>query len=78
MTKVQIAKLRDRVSHYVHRAERGETILIVNRARPVAALGPYAPARRVGKSLVGLLKGTARIRGDLVGPSIPPEDWFRS
>jgi prevent-host-death family protein len=78
VTKVQIAQLRDHVSHYVHRAERGETILIVNRTRPVAALGPYVPARRSRKSLVGLLKGTARIEGDLVSPSIPPAGWFRS
>lgn len=78
MTKVQIAELRDQVSRYVRRAERGETIVIVNRSRKVAVLAPCAPARGRAGRLLGCLKGTARVRGDLVRAGIPPRDWFRS
>ena len=78
MAEVKIAELRNHVSRYVRRAERGETVVIVNRSRPVAALGPYAPARRPGRRLLGLLKGTAKIQGDIVHASIPTRHWFRS
>jgi prevent-host-death family protein len=77
MAEVKIADLRDHVSQYVRRAARGETVVILNRSRPVAALGPYTP-RRSTRRLLGLLKGTATIQGDIVGPTIPPEHWFRS
>lgn len=78
MTKVQIGELRDRVSHYVRRAEQGETIVIVNRTREVAVLAPRS--RRAARSarLLGCLKGTATVRGDIVCPIIPADEWFRS
>lgn len=78
MTKVRIGELRDRVSHYVRRAEQGETIVIVNRTREVAVLAPQS--RRVARSarLLGCLKGTATIHGDIVGPVIPGDEWFHS
>jgi prevent-host-death family protein len=77
MTKVQIGELRDRVSHYVRRAEHGETIVVVNRRREVAVLAPrrhsHQPAR-----LLGSLKGTAIIKGDIVSAVIPQDEWFSS
>lgn len=78
MLKVGIGELRDRVSHYVRRAERGETIVIVNRNREVAVLQPWRDQRRRPRRLLGCLEGTAKIRGDIVGPIIPEEHWFRS
>jgi prevent-host-death family protein len=78
VTKVQIGELRDRVSHYVRRAERGETIVIVNRSREVALLSPWRPRRPRSARLLGCLKGTASIRGDIVSPIIPADEWFRS
>jgi prevent-host-death family protein len=78
MTKVQIGELRDRVSHYVRRAERGETIVIVNRSREVALLSPWRRRPARSARLLGCLKGTASIRGDIVSPIIPADEWFRS
>ena len=77
MLKVRIGELRDNVSRYVRRAERGETIVIVNREREVAVLSPWRPARRGPTRLLGCLKGTARVSGDILEPIRKPKDWFR-
>jgi prevent-host-death family protein len=77
MTKVQIGELRDRVSHYVRRAEHGETIVVFNRTREVAVLAPRRRSTRSAR-LLGCLKGTATVRGDIISPIIPADEWFRS
>ena len=77
MTKVQIGELRDRVSHYVRRAEHGESIVIVNRRREVAVLQPRRRGAARSARLLGCLKGTATVRGDIVSPVIPDDEWFR-
>jgi prevent-host-death family protein len=78
MSKVQIGRLRDRVSHYVRRAANGESIVVVNRNRDVAILGPMPSARQPYGGLYGCLRGTARVTGDLVDTRLSPSDWFRS
>lgn len=77
MKKVLIGELRNRVSHYVRRAEQGETIVVVNRHREVAVLAPRRQVRRPTR-LLGSLKGTAVVKGDIVAPVIPEDDWFSS
>jgi len=78
MVKVGIGELRDRVSQYVRRAERGETIVIVNREREVAVLQGWRGPQPRAKHLLGAMKGSARVRGDIVKPVIPAGEWFRS
>ena len=78
MVKVGVGELRDHVSAYVRRAERGETILIVNRNREVAVLQPWRGRGPRPTRLLGCLEGTARVRGDIVSPIIPADEWFRS
>ncbi len=78
MVKVGIGELRDRVSQYVRRAERGETIVIVNRKREVAVLQPCRGRQPRSNRLLGSMKGSARFRGDIVKPVIPEREWFRS
>ena len=78
MARVGIGELRDRVSQYVRRAERGETIIIVNRDREVAVLQPWRGKQPRSKRPLGSMKGSARIRGDIVKPVIPEREWFRS
>src|SRR5690349_14347031 len=76
VTRVGIGELRDRVSRYVRRAEKGETIVIVNRDREVAVLQPWRrPGRKSGR-LLGALRGSARVSGDIVSPI--DADWFRT
>jgi len=74
-TKVKIGELRDHLSEYLSRAEQGETILVVNRDREVAVLSAVPRPRRE-QSLLGWMKGTARIQGDLLEPMLPSAAWF--
>lgn len=78
MTRVGIGELRDQVSRYVRRAELGDTIVIVNRDREVAVLRPWRGGRRERGRLLGALKGTARVVGDIVAPPHDEKDWFRT
>lgn len=45
MSAVNVARLKSRLSEYVRRARRGETITVVSRDIPVARLVPIAPGR---------------------------------
>lgn len=78
MVRVGIRELRDNVSRFVRRAEHGETIVIVNRDREVAVLAPVRRRRKKATRLLGFMKGSARLRGDIVGPIVPEDEWFRT
>lgn len=58
---VNVRALRDHLSDYLHRAEQGESFVVVSRDRPVAQLGP-APVSNRRK--LGLLKGQIWIADD--------------
>lgn len=74
MRRASIAALKARLSEYVAAAKAGEEIIVTDRNRPVARLGPVkAPLRREAQ-LTGL------IRAGLVRPalrSLPREFWER-
>ena len=78
MTRVKIGEFRDRASELIRRAAGGETIVILNRDRAVAKIVPVRSAGRSGTGLLGALRGTARIRGDIESPIAPPDAWFRT
>ena len=42
-TKVRIAELKSRLSEYLRRVRRGETITVLDRETPVARLEPVTP-----------------------------------
>ncbi len=78
MAKVRIEELRDNLSQYVRRAEKGETIVIINRTREVAVLSPWRSETRRATRLVGCMKGTARVVGDLLIPIAREDGCFRT
>ena len=43
MTTVGVAQLRRNLSEYLRRVQRGERLLVTDRNRPVAELGPLPP-----------------------------------
>lgn len=45
--KANIAELKNRLSHYLSRVKRGETVLVMERATPIARLVPTAPPSRM-------------------------------
>ncbi len=47
MADVGIRELKQRLSEYLDRAERGETLRVTNRGRPKAMLGPVPGRARI-------------------------------
>jgi antitoxin (DNA-binding transcriptional repressor) of toxin-antitoxin stability system len=77
MTRVKIGEFRDRASELIRRAAGGETVIILNRDRAVAKIVPAQVPAAKRSGLVGSLRGTARVRGDIEAPVALPEAWFR-
>ena len=77
MTRVKIGEFRDRASELIRRAAGGETVIIFKRDRAVAKIVPVRPTRPTATGLIGALRGTADIRGDIEAPIAPPDAWFR-
>ncbi len=47
MKKANVAELKNRLSHYLNRVKRGETVLVMERSTPIARLIPTAPPSRM-------------------------------
>lgn len=68
MTTVGIRELKARLSELVERAAEGDTIVITERGRPKAELGPLSPIQR------GIAEGwitPAKRPGPIKGPRRP-------
>ncbi len=76
MLRVKIGELRDNVSHYVRRAAHGERIVIVNRNREVAMLVPVPRGAEKSRRLLGCMRGSARVVGDILSPM--DDEWFQT
>jgi prevent-host-death family protein len=74
MVRVGIRELRQDASTWVKRAAAGETIEVTDRGRPVAQLGPLAPAPRGLAALeaAGLLRRANGKLSELSPVSSPP------
>jgi len=76
-TTVNIAEFKDRFSEFLALVEKGGEVIVCRRNVPLARVepirkpSPKKPQRRV----VGCLKGTVKIHGDLTEPCIPEADW---
>jgi len=71
---VGVAELRQNLSRYLRRVEQGERLLVTDRNRPVAELGPVpsggdldrlVAAGRVARPVHHGLPGPLRLEGDL-------------
>jgi prevent-host-death family protein len=74
---VNVAELKDRLSELLAFVERGGQVVVCRRNVPLARIEPIrkpAPGK-ARRSVVGCLKGTVRIHGDLTEPCIPEADW---
>jgi prevent-host-death family protein len=72
MARIGIRELRQNASEYVRRAEKGETIEVTDRGRPVAQLTPLPPPMSVLDRWIAEGKATRPIGNwsDL-GPPLP-------
>ncbi len=51
----------------------GEAIVVTKRGVPVAQLAPLAPDP--DDDWLGAMRGTAKVRGDLVAPATDEDEW---
>lgn len=74
---VNIAEFKDRFSELLALVEQGTEVIVCRRNVPLARLEPIRkPApRKATHSVVGCMKGTVKIHGDLTEPCIPESDW---
>ena len=74
---VNVAEFKDRFSELLALVEQGGEVIVCRRNVPLARIEPIrkAPPRKLQRSVVGCMKGTVRIHGDIAEPCIPEEDW---
>jgi prevent-host-death family protein len=66
MATVNVHEAKTHLSALLERASAGERIIIARAGKPVAVLGPIAPASKERKP--GLLKGRVRIKRNFDSP----------
>ena len=74
---VNVAEFKDRISELLALVEAGGEVIVCRRNVPLARVEPIRKPtpRKAPHSVVGCMKGTVRIHGDLTEPCIPEEDW---
>jgi prevent-host-death family protein len=71
MEHVSVRDLRQHLSRYLRRVEQGEHLLVTERRRPVAMLGPLPEATDVLDLMIATGEATAPV-GDLLDLPLPP------
>jgi prevent-host-death family protein len=55
-------------------ARTGQPVVVTRFGKPLAEIVP-PPAARTSRGWLGAMRGTGRIRGDVVSPVVPASDW---
>jgi prevent-host-death family protein len=72
---IAISKFKATCLAVLERVKRtGQPVLVTRFGEPVAEIVPPSPAAKPEQWL-GKLRGTGRIRDDVVSPATGPEDW---
>jgi len=71
MTRVNIHEAKTHLSKYLEKVERGETVILCRRNRPIAELRPL-PKQRTKPRPIGLAKGEFEIPPEFFDP-LPDE-----
>ncbi len=75
METVSISKFKATCLELLARVQRtGEPILVTKRGQPIAEVVP-PPAPATPGAWLGAMKGTGRMKGDLVAPVCGSEEW---
>jgi prevent-host-death family protein len=70
MERVSVRELRQHLSRYLRRVEQGERLVVTERRRPVAVLGPLPEEDDVLEYLIAVGEATPA-RGDLLDLPAP-------
>ena len=73
--KANIGQVKERLSAYVTMAERGMTIQVCRRNRPVAKLVRTETGAVRNRTRLGSAPGSVTIKCDLTAPAIAGKDW---
>lgn len=74
---VNVAELKDRLSELLALVENGGEVIICRRNVPLARMERInkLPPQKAHHAVLGCMKGTVKILGDLTEPAIPESDW---
>ena len=78
MIAVNVHEAKAKFSELLDRVERGETVIVARRNKPVAELRPITPAPEKQRRPIGLAKGKFHIAPDAFAPMSEEElaDWY--
>ena len=71
MEHVSVRELRQHLSRYLRRVEKGERLVVTERRRPVAMLGPLPENENIVDYLIAVGEATPA-QGDLLDLPLPP------
>ena len=74
MKVANIADFKNHLSRFLSMVENGEEIEVRKRNIPIARVIPIQQTKK-NKTVLGCGRESVKIRCDLTGPLIPPEDW---
>jgi prevent-host-death family protein len=74
MKKVNIVEFKNKLSSYVSSVAEGEEVYVCKHNVPVAKVVPIE-RKPLNRTKLGCMRDSAKARGDLTEPLIPPEDW---
>ena len=73
--KANIGQVKERLSAYVTMAERGKTVVVCRRNKPVAELVGTESAPDRNHTRLGSDAGSVSVHCDLTVPAIAERDW---
>ena len=73
--KVNVGVVKEKLSAYVAKAEKGGTTVICRRNRPVAEIVPVEREPMKNRTTPGSDRGSVAVDCDLVEPAMDSEDW---
>ena len=76
MEQMAISKFKAHCLAVLEQVRRtGKPILVTRRGQPIAEIVPPQETASDRVALIGYMKGTGQIVGDIEGPAVPPEEW---
>jgi prevent-host-death family protein len=76
MTTVSVSEFKATCLALLERVRKsGQTITVTKRGKPVAKVVPIGGLETKKRRILGYMKGTGRIVGDIESPASDPQDW---
>ena len=73
--RANIAQVKEHLSEYVTKAERGQKVIVCRRNEPVVELVPIQNQAVPNRTKLGSAKGSVEIKCDLTETAISADDW---